>query len=72
VAHYRDSEGYNRTWYDVQNDDGKLKRFKFKVPKKEGYLYITAETYFSKIIPYSCSNDVVPLVTIEVFRNGEK
>ena len=53
------------------DDDGKVHSYTFTVPRKEGYLYLSAETYFSKISPYSCSNDVVPLVTINVFRNGD-
>jgi len=48
IAHYRDKEGYTDDWYDVENDLGApiFKRLKFTVPKQDGDLYLTAESYF--------------------------
>ena len=44
IAHIR--EDYVDTWYDVENDDGTTKTFKFIPMEQKGDIYITAESYY--------------------------
>ena len=71
VGHHRESEGYSSKWFDQEDDDGEKHTYVIDVPKEEGYLYFTVETYYNKIIPRSCTEDVVPYANIEIFRDGE-
>ena len=71
VGHHRESQGYSSKWFDQEDDDGEKHTYVIDVPKVEGYLYFTVETYYNKIIPRSCTEDVVPYANIEIFRDGE-
>lgn len=54
IAHYRDHQGFRRTWYDVESDQGKISTFKFTVPQDNlGPLYITVDSYMHNIVPDS-------------------
>ena len=51
VAYTRNHEGYSFTWHDVENDDGSEKEFSIFVPRNDGTLYITVESYMYQMIP---------------------
>ena len=51
VAYTRNHEGYSTTWHDVENDDGEEKEFEILIPRNDGTLYITVESYMYQMIP---------------------
>ena len=46
IAHYRSSEGYSGDWYDALDMDENYHEFFITVPKNDGALYFTVETYY--------------------------
>ena len=58
IGHYRDPEGYTRSWYDSDNllDDilhiGK--DYFITVPEKDDDIYLAAETYYYGVTPLRC------------------
>ena len=60
VGHYLDKDGYASTWYDQDDDDGTLKTYTATIPKREGYLFFMVESYLYKMLPRSCTENVVP------------
>jgi hypothetical protein len=70
VGHYLDEDGYRSTWYDQENDDGLLKTFTATVPQVQGYLFFLVESYYYKMMPMSCTENVVPKATITIYREG--
>jgi hypothetical protein len=58
IGHYRDPEGYVRSWYDEDNlweDLFHIGRDYFvTVPEKDGDLYLAAETYYYGVTPIIC------------------
>jgi hypothetical protein len=41
----RDSEGYVKTWYDKENDDGTTKTYLFSPKEINGPVYVSVENY---------------------------
>ena len=57
TAHYLEDQGYKNVWYDVEDDpiEGQEeRRFTFEIPKVDGTLYISVESYYINMIPSSC------------------
>ena len=54
VAHYRDGEGYRLSWYDMEGDLGFVNDYTIHVPKQDGDLYFTVESYYANMVPISC------------------
>ena len=82
IAHYRDGEGYSGDWYDAENMDEAFHNYYITVPKYDGALYFTVETYYQDIIPNECTTGSVtfsngssatlsnPLLDYEVWKDG--
>jgi hypothetical protein len=67
IAHIR--QNYVDTWYDVDNDDGSQKIFKFTPLEQKGDIYVTMEGYYHEVVPGSCIT-LPPLVKYGIFKNG--
>ena len=65
----RDSEGYVKTWYDSDNDDGKAKIFKFAPKKVNGTIYVTVENYPYGVVPERCGNNNYAYANLAVWNN---
>jgi hypothetical protein len=50
----RDSEGYVKTWYDKDNDNGYTKTYKFAPKKVNGTIYVTVENYPYLVVHGAC------------------
>jgi hypothetical protein len=84
IAHLRDDEGYKGAWYDAINvtDEDYYKSYFIFVPKNDGAIYFTVETYFQELIPTECTTGTanfgggstgtlpVPLLDYEVWKDG--
>jgi hypothetical protein len=55
IAHYRDNEGYQGQWYDVDDSKQVDNYFYVTVPENDGELYFTVESYFHAMFPYDCA-----------------
>ena len=70
--------GYSNNWYDVDNDpvESEKRVFKFTIPEKNGYFYISVESYFKNTIPHieDCydndGEDYSPIYDLVVYKNG--
>ena len=56
IGHLRDSEGYNKTWFDEENvvKDWSIYAYNLTLPTTfdpTSYLYFTLEAYYSVYIP---------------------
>lgn len=85
IAHTRDSEGYKRSWYDVENADENFKTIYVTIPEKSGDLYFTVESYYRNMVPSSCttgtftstdsnaasSNSDKPLVYFSLYNSAD-
>ena len=56
IAHYRDNEGYERVWYDVDGQKADTKNFFFKTLKKDEEVYVSLIPYYSSMTPSECKN----------------
>ena len=56
TTEYREEEGYSNSWYDVDNDEpfGKKRNFTFEIPKLDGDVYVSVESYSHKMVDPSC------------------
>ena len=74
IAHYRDSEGYSKTWYDVENDRNVFGSVSYFVtpPAKSGDLYFEIETYYWGIMHPKCHPvfGLPPYLTRSIIQNG--
>lgn len=77
IAHVRTSEGYIRTYYDQENDDGSMKDYYVTVPAADGGIYFMAETYYQDIVPEECTTGTyqgnsltAPVVDITIYQDG--
>lgn len=41
------------------------------MPEQDGLLYFIVESYYNKMMPMSCTENLVPHATIHVYRNAE-
>lgn len=73
LAHYRDAEGYKRSWYDRDNVFETIFHdhldYHIDIPAKDGDLYISAETYFINTVSTGCYpfHDA-PLMSMFVYK----
>ena len=51
IGVYRDAEGYSNNWFDEEADNGKVHYYDIEIPKKDGDLYFSVETYYYATIP---------------------
>jgi len=72
IAHYRNEQGYSDDWYDKENDKGREETYQVTVPRKDGDLYFTVETYFQGMVPSLCWGGEAPTVDFRVYRNSKK
>ena len=71
IGHIRDSEGYVRTWYDNDKDDGTQKTFTFSPGSVNDTVYISVENYGLGVVPEKClSNGYGALVTLKVVHKS--
>jgi len=56
VNYYLAPEGYKNNYYDIMEDDGTQKSYFFEMPKSEGTLFFSAETYYQEMVPSECVN----------------
>ena len=70
IGHIRHNEGYTDKWYDLENDDGSEKIYKFQPLKKRGDIYLSIESYFQQMIPKECTRGVNPLLKFTIYKNG--
>lgn len=54
VAHVRDSEGYSDNWYDAENMGSDYKDYHVVLPKVNGDLYFSVDTYYHDVVPAEC------------------
>lgn len=54
IAHYRESEGYQDSWYDRDGDWGYQNTYSVNVPAVDGDLYFHVDTYFYNMVPSTC------------------
>ncbi len=59
IAHIRDSEGYSGDWYDAESMDEEYHSYYITVPKNDGVLYFTVESYYQNVIPNECTSGTV-------------
>jgi len=51
----RDNEGYESTWFDLEDDDSDTIEYYEITPTSNNYdIYITVESYYHAMIPESC------------------
>ena len=75
TAEYRGDEGYKTSWYDVDNDpiDGRTQNFTFEIPKVDGDVYVSVESYFFKMVNPKCTNNThkpFPITDFKFSKNG--
>tara|TARA_B110000285_G_scaffold232359_1_gene303236 strand:+ start:1251 stop:1982 length:732 start_codon:yes stop_codon:yes gene_type:complete len=77
IAHLRDSEGYSRSYYDQEGDDGTLKDFFVTVPASDGDIYFMAESYYQDLVPEECTSGTylgnsltAPVADVTVYQDG--
>lgn len=73
IAHYRDVEGYKRSWYDRDNVFETLFHdhldYNIDIPANDGDLYITTETYYINTVSTGCYPIWgVPLMSMYVYK----
>ena len=56
IGHLRDSEGFVKTWYDKENDDGSTTTYKFSPKAVTSDVYVSVENYPDYVVPESCLN----------------
>ena len=72
VAVYRDDEGYSNNWFDEEAANAQVHLYEIEIPRKDGEIYFSVETYYQNIIPQNCVLDEfsMPLVIFGLLQNG--
>lgn len=84
ISHYRNSSNYKTVWYDKEGANALVENsiYTVKAPAEDGSLYFFAESYYSKMVPQTCTtgsytfqgqtyqNQVEPVLLLSVYKNG--
>lgn len=82
IGHLRTGEGYTDDWFDVEDEnnyqgftgeypsnDETQQEFSITVPRNNGDLYFTAESYYSGMVPENCQGSYgSPLLLFELYK----
>jgi hypothetical protein len=56
IAHVQDKNGYKSTWFDGVNvPSNKEATYQVSIPRRDGPMYFSVETYSNELIPSSCT-----------------
>jgi hypothetical protein len=77
TVEYRGDHGYKNSWFDVDDDpiDSPWQNFTFEIPKIDGDLYISVESYYQHMVAPGCYDKghmIYPSASYNIYQNGIK